>query len=106
MNKVGLYVEGKPVYPTFSEQEHVSARQLRATPGANIIVGLDFGRDPAAVFCQCINGRWTVLSELIGMSESAQLFAPRVRPSRQEYPGFAAEFWGDPAAPMEHRQPK
>ena len=97
MNKVGLYVEGKPVYPTFSEQEHVSARQLRATPGANIIVGLDFGRDPAAVFCQCINGRWTVLSELIGMSESAQLFAPRVRRHlAQEYPGFAAEFWGDP----------
>jgi hypothetical protein len=65
--------------------------------GAPIIVGMDFGRDPAAAFCQCINGRWTVLSELIGDNESAQLFAPRVkRHLAQKYPGFAVEFWGDP----------
>ena len=97
LNKVGLYVDGKAVYPTFSEVEHVAKRDLEAIDGAPIIVGLDFGREPAAAFCQCVNGRWVVLSELIGQNESAQIFAPKVkRHLAQKYPGFRAEFWGDP----------
>ncbi len=46
---------------------------------------------------QCVNGQWIVLSELIGDNESAQLFAPRVkRHLATKYPGFRAEFSGDP----------
>jgi hypothetical protein len=46
---------------------------------------------------QCVNGRWVLLTELIGDNESAQLFAPRVkRHLAQKYPGFKCEFWGDP----------
>lgn len=97
MNKVGLYADGKPVYPTFSEFEHILPRDMPPTPGFPVIVGLDFGRDPAAAIMQCINGQWIHLSELIGDNESAQLFAPRVRMHlAQKYPGYKAEFWGDP----------
>lgn len=97
MNKVGLYSDGQAVYPTFSEFEHIASTDQHPIPGASIIVGLDFGRSPAAAFCQCVNGRWTVLSELIGDNESAQLFAPRVkRHLAQKYPGYRVEFWGDP----------
>ncbi len=97
MNKVGLYSDGKPVYPTFSEQDHIAPSEMAPIPGAPIIVGLDFGRDPAAAFMQCVNGRWMLLSELIGDNESAQLFAPRVRRHlAQKYPGYRSEFWGDP----------
>lgn len=97
MNKVGLYIDGKAVYPDFSEYEHVAARDIAAVPGARIMVGLDFGREPSAVFGQCINERWTVLSELPGDNESAEKFAPRVkRHLAQKYPGFEVEFWGDP----------
>jgi hypothetical protein len=97
MNKVGIYSEGKSVYPTFMESEHVAPFEMEPVEGAGIIVGLDFGREPAAAFCQCINGRWMMLSELIGENESAQLFAPRVRRYlSQHYPGFKSEFWGDP----------
>lgn len=97
MNKIGLRRDGKPVYPTFSADEHIASRPLFAQPGVPIIIGLDFGRMPAAAFCQCINGRWSILSELIGDGESAQIFAPRVkRHLAQKYPGFEAEFWGDP----------
>lgn len=97
MNKVGLYSDGKPVYPTFSEYEHIAPSDMGPSPGATIIVGLDFGRDPAAAFMQCVNGHWVLLSELIGDNESAQLFAPRVRRHlAQKYPGHKAEFWGDP----------
>ena len=96
MNRVGLYADGKPVYPTFSDQEHIARREM-APMAATVIVGLDFGRDPAAAFLQCVNGRWMVLSELIGDNESAQLFAPRVkRHLAQKYPGLKCEFWGDP----------
>lgn len=97
MNKVGIYLDGKAVYPDFSESEHVLPRDHDPIPGATIFVGLDFGRDPAAAFLQCVNGRWVMLSELIGDNESAQIFAPRVkRHLAQKYPGFKAEFWGDP----------
>lgn len=97
LNKVGLYMAGKAVYPTFSEAEHVHDRDHEPVEGLPIIVGLDGGRDPAAAFLQNVNGGWRVLSELIGDNESAALFAPRVRRHlAQKYPGFGAEFWGDP----------
>lgn len=97
LNKVGIYLDGKAVYPDFSESEHIAPREQYPIDGAPIIVGLDFGRDPAAAFCQCVNGRWVVFSELIGENESAQIFAPRVkRHLAQKYAGFKVEFWGDP----------
>lgn len=97
LNKTGLYVAGKPVYPTFSESAHISSRQLEARPGFPVIVGLDFGREPAAVFLQNLHGGWVMLSELIGQFESAQIFAPRVRNHlMQRYPGLHYEFYGDP----------
>lgn len=96
-NKVGLYVHGKPVYPTFSETEHVLARPMLPATGVPITVGLDFGRDPAAVFMQNINGMWVALSELPGDNESAEKFAPRVKQHLARfYPGHKAEFFGDP----------
>lgn len=97
MSRTGIHSGGKPVYPMFFASDHVAERDLEPIPGIPIIVGLDFGRDPAAVFCQCPNGNWVVLSELIGSNESAEVFAPRVkRALAQKYPGFKAEFGGDP----------
>lgn len=97
LNKVGLFQAGKPVYPTFMESDHVHPEDQEPKPGAHIIVGLDFGRDPAAAFLQDIGGQWTLLSELIGDNESASLFAPRViKHLARNYPGFTYQFWGDP----------
>lgn len=97
LNKVGLYVGGKAVYPTYMAQEHAVTYELEPVEGAPIIIGLDFGREPAAVFMQNINASWIVLSELIGSNESAKLFAPRVKAHlAQEYPGFDFEAFGDP----------
>lgn len=97
LNKVGLHIEGKAVYPTFSEEEHVSKGPLQAIDGYKIIVGLDFGRDPAAAFFQNINGNWRMLDELIGANESAELFAPKIkRRLAEKFRGFDAEFVGDP----------
>lgn len=97
LNKVGLTKSGKAVYPTYSARDHTYDDDRDPIPGLPIVVGLDFGRDPAAVFCQQRNGGWHVLSELIGSNEAAVDFAPRVaRHLAQRYPGFAANYWGDP----------
>lgn len=97
LNKVGLMRGGQPVYPTFLAHEHVAAREIPPVDGLPIIVGLDFGREPAAVFMQNRGASWIALSELIGTNEAAIQFAPRVaRHIAQHYPGFVCEFYGDP----------
>ena len=97
LNKVGLTKSGTAVYPTYSARDHTYDVDRAPIPGVPIVVGLDFGRDPAAVFCQFRGETWHVLSELIGSNEAAVDFAPRVaRHLAQKYPGFAADFWGDP----------
>jgi hypothetical protein len=97
LNKIGMAQHGKPVYPLYSDDDHASTEPLEPVEGVPILVGLDFGRDPAAVFGQNVNGQWRVYSELIGDNESATIFAPRVKfHLNQKYPGFDAEFWGDP----------
>ena len=97
LNKVGLYQFGKAVYPTFLEVDHVHEVDKEPRQGIPITVGLDFGRDPAAVFLQNVNGTWTVHSELPGDNESAAKFAPRVaRHAAKRFPGFTFEWWGDP----------
>jgi len=97
LNKVGLTRRGKPVYPTFLSHDHVLSDDMPAHVGIPIVVGMDFGRDPAACFCQLRGETWHVLSEVIGDNESAERFAPRVaRHIAQRYPGFQVDFWGDP----------
>lgn len=97
LNKVGLYMAGKAVYPTFSETDHINLEDTHPVQGVPMIVGLDFGRDPAAVFMQEVSGVWTVFSEVIGDTMSAQKFAPIVkRHAAKNYAGFAFEWWGDP----------
>jgi hypothetical protein len=97
LNKVGLYVDGKAVYPTFSDVDHVHPREVYPKDGVPIVVGLDFGREPAAAFMQNVNGLWTLHYELIGENESAELFAPKVkRLLSRHFSNMKAEFWGDP----------
>ena len=97
MNRIGLYVSGKAVYPTFSQADHLSPIDLEPVDGLPVVVGLDFGRQPAAVFMQCVGSQWRALSELWGDNESAARFAPRVRRHLGlYYPGLAVELWGDP----------
>ena len=97
LNKTGLYTTGKPVYPSFVEAEHCSHTDIQILPNLPIIVGLDFGRDPAAIAGQCPNGKWRVFNELIGENEPAVEFAPRLkRWLSQLYPGHEFIFGGDP----------
>lgn len=98
MNRSSVVVDGKPVYPDFRRDLHVAAQPIDPIPGLPIIVGLDFGRQPAAICCQNLRGRWYVLREIIGRDMGANKFAPIVKGYiATHYPGFSIVFWGDPS---------
>lgn len=97
MVRVVLVVDGSPVWPMFRREVHVAKEVLRPIPGAEVVVGLDFGRSPAAVFCQAVNNRILVQHELIGQNEGAVTFGPKVKRALAEmYPGCKFRIYGDP----------
>jgi hypothetical protein len=91
-------VDGKPVYPQFRRDVHVSDRPLEPIKGIPVGVGLDFGRQPAALIGQTMRGDWFIQREFIGRDMSAVEFAPLLKTYLvQQYPGYSFQFWGDPA---------
>lgn len=97
MVRVVLVVEGSPVWPMFRREVHVANEVLRPVRGAEVFVGLDFGRSPAAIFIQPVNNRILIQHELIGANEGAVTFAPKVkRLLAEKYPDCPARFFGDP----------
>lgn len=96
-NVVALVVDGSPVWPMFRAEVHVSAEVLRPNPKYEVVVGLDFGRQPAAIFMQAINNRVLVQYELLGLNESSVLFAPKVKRFLEtHYEGCEFRCIGDP----------
>lgn len=66
LNEYAAVRDGKPVYgETFNERIHVAERALWPIAGKPVIVGLDFGLTPAAVFIQLIDGQLRILDELV-----------------------------------------
>jgi hypothetical protein len=97
LNVITVEISGNPVWRAFSEERHVAKQVLRPIPGHDIYVGLDFGRQPAMVAGQHINGRVVVLDELQGHDEGASVFAPKVKARlAQKFPGYTVRFFGDP----------
>lgn len=120
LNKITVYVDGKPVWQQFNPDIHVSEQPLEPIPGWPVYVGLDFGRNPACVVGQLVNNRWRIFAELTARDAGASIFAPLVkqlldrrlgswRPSRRTMSmsrgddgvyrddhTFEVEFYGDP----------
>lgn len=104
MNRVMIVQAGLPVFPMFSRDVHVAKAPLQAVQGQRLLVGLDFGRRPAAVIMQETGGKFTVLAEFTGMNMAAEEFAPALkRFLARHFPAWMAaggppiEFWGDPS---------
>jgi hypothetical protein len=97
-NETVLVVDGAPVWPMFRRDFHVSRDLLKAVPGHDVLVWLDFGRVyPAALFAQEVNQRVYVQYEMLGFNEPASAFAPKVkRFLEQNYPGHTFKCVGDP----------
>lgn len=91
---------GRPVYETtFVEKFHLRD-DLQIIQGAPLIVGMDFGRTPAATFFQRdAKGRVLIQDELTSENMGLTTFIERkVRPLLSDrYPGFRVAVAGDPA---------
>lgn len=98
-NEYGFVIDGKPVHPQYVDSIHCATDEISPMRGLPIIVGLDFGRTPAAVFTQKLPiGRWVAFDEFLSQDMSAATFAPELkRYIDSNYPGFDFIFWGDPA---------
>jgi hypothetical protein len=95
----GMTQNGKPVFPTYSERKHVAPRTLDPIRGISIIVGIDFGLMPAAIFGQLTQKGFRITDELPMTDASLDEFmAEGVMPMLKErYPGYHIIGTGDPA---------
>jgi hypothetical protein len=98
MNRLGSISEGKPVYPMFAPEVHIARDGLLPTPGVPIVVGLDFGLTPAAVFAQLTRSRWHILHELVAQDMGIVRFTELLRTEMAtRFPGASFTVYGDPA---------
>jgi hypothetical protein len=98
----GRGLSGLPVFGAFKPDFHVSASPL--IPISNtarpVLIGMDFGLTPAAVFGQLdARGRLLILDEAVEMDMGVSRFIPeRLRPAlNSRFPGSSAVVIGDPA---------
>lgn len=94
-NQYGTLSDGKPVYPDFDRALHVATEKLKPFPGIDIVVGIDFGLTPAAVFGQKVRGRWLILKEIVTTDMGMVRFARLLKAAAVELGGHAV-YWGDP----------
>ena len=95
--KYGFVKDGLPVYPEYQDPVHSASVELLDAP---LVVGIDFGRTPAAVVWQQdpADGQWRAMSELVTFNMGAIKFGDLLRKHMvSNYRGLPVEFWGDPA---------
>lgn len=103
MNRPGSHRAGKSVWPQYRRQVH-GASGLTAVAGHPILVGVDFGRTPAAAIGQQVFGGWRVLRELVTENMGARQFARLLKSSMATwFPGHDYAVWGDPAGENEEQ---
>ncbi len=103
---IRCYAEGKYTFvqdgkPVWSEYDDASmcVERLEPEPGFPIVIGLDFGLTPAAVFAQRLgNGRWHILHELVTFDMGLERFGQILKSEIEiKYPKYDLSIWGDPA---------
>lgn len=96
----GFVQEGKPVYPEWLDTTHVANEALAPIEKLPLVIGLDFGLTPAAVFAQrTARGQWRVIDELVTEDMGVVRFSELLSARLDAWYGDvgAVEAWGDPA---------
>lgn len=99
-NEYAFTVDGKPVHPQYVDAVHCARDPVPYNPRFPLVLGVDFGRTPAATAWQRDPqwGRWLGVGELVTQDMSASLFAPELkRWLDREFPGARVDAYGDPA---------
>lgn len=94
----GFLMDGKAVWGEYGEQLHL-IDSFKPDPRREILIGVDFGRTPVAVFGQRdAHMRWVIFDELqtwdMGATDFAELLQDKIV---NEYPDYKVRGWGDPA---------
>ena len=98
LNRPGTYADGKAVWPTFREETHVAKAPIAAVAGITLIIGVDFGRTPAAIFLQRVFGQWRALHEFLAEGMGARHFARLLKAEMAlRFPEMTYAIFGDPA---------
>jgi len=94
-----FYSSDMPVFPEWIGSRHIARQVLDPVSGERVVIGLDFGLTPAAVFLQrSAAGQWRVLDELCTDNMGAARFALELRHLiNARYKSSPVEIWGDPA---------
>lgn len=98
-NEFGFVIDGRPVFPSFSQHVHMAREPIELVPKLSLMIGMDFGLTPAAVLGQRLpDGRWNIIDELVtfdtGVSRFADAFKAQVATL---WPGVPVAGWGDPS---------
>ena len=93
----GFIVDGRPVYPQWQDKVH--AARCDTDNDLPLLIGIDFGLTPAAVFVQQTDsGQFQVIDELVTEEFSAVEFADALGGLiRAGYRGRKVDIFGDPA---------
>lgn len=96
----GMSRQGKPVFPQFSEKYHVSPKKLEPRRGMPVILGFDWGLNPACVIAQLMPmGVLHILDVLSPADEALDQFTDNyvVPLLHKKYAGFKFQGVGDPS---------
>lgn len=101
-NRISPSLAGEAVYRnSFKTSWHVAQKELLPIPGTLVVVGMDFGRNPAAVITQIDpRGRLVVLDEVTGEGMGVEQFiTTKLRPllAQPKYTRLPVGVVGDPS---------
>jgi len=98
----GATLEGRPVYPEFVEERHVSKDKepLKPIPGITLQIGMDFGLTPSACICQITpEGQLRVIDECGAVGKGMRQFLRDDLKAllNARYPGYEVMVIGEPS---------
>lgn len=96
----GYLITGKPVFMSFRDNIHVSPHPLQPIRGIDILVGMDFGLQPAVTIGQLTpHGQLRILDELVSDGMGVRQFCKNqfLPLLRQKYFGMNVMGFGDPS---------
>lgn len=102
LNQFGKSKDGLPVYPEWSDDVHATDGPLERIPGIPLLLGMDFGRNPAAVLGQMSRtGQLQILDEVTAFNMSVPQFVnemliPKLS-NEYGWPNVSLAAFGDPA---------
>lgn len=99
-NEYGFVSDGKPVHPEYIDSVHCTDDPIKYDETLPLLLGIDFGRTPAAAICQRLPqwDRFVCLDEFVSEDMSQAVFGPELkRYINANYPGAKVRSWSDPA---------